>query len=145
MNRKHEFTGKHLMINYMDCQDKALNNLEKLEQIMVKACEDAKATILNITKNLFPVKNLPIHGISIVIILSESHASIHTYPEFNSCFVDFFTCGSTCEPEQFAKTLTKYLNPKKIITKLFIREEEFIEENLKKQSPQTLLKKLVEI
>jgi S-adenosylmethionine decarboxylase len=125
----------------MDCQNSALNNLDKLEKVMKKACEDAKATILNTTKNLFPSPDSFASGISIVIILSESHASIHTYPEYNSCFVDFFTCGNTCLPEKFAQTITKYLKPQKIKQKLFIREDDSIKEEQKKQ--RNSLKKLL--
>ena len=49
-----------------------------------------------------------------IILLSESHASIHTYPEHGGCFVDFFTCGTTCKPENFDKYMQNYLKPKNI-------------------------------
>ena len=131
--KKHEFIGKHLMVNYMNCNKEALNNFEELENVMKKACIASKATVLNTTKHLFPMENKDIIGISMVLILSESHASIHTYPEYNSCFVDFFTCGTDCLPENFDKTMREYLLPQKIKSKLFFRDEEIIREHFPPQ------------
>ncbi|NGX34138.1 MAG: S-adenosylmethionine decarboxylase proenzyme [Candidatus Anoxychlamydiales bacterium] len=125
----HEFTGKHLMVNYMNCDKQALSNFKELEEIMKKACTASKATVLNSIKHLFPVKNSDIIGMSMVLILSESHASIHTYPEFSSCFVDFFTCGTECLPEEFDKTMREYLKPKDVKAKLFLRDSEIIKDH----------------
>jgi len=125
----HEFTGKHLMVNYMNCDKQALNNFKQLEEIMKKACTASKATVLNSIKHLFPVKKSDITGMSMVLILSESHASIHTYPEFSSCFVDFFTCGTECLPEEFDKTMREYLKPKNVKAKLFLRDNSIIKEH----------------
>ncbi len=125
----HEFTGKHLMVNYMNCDKQALTNFNQLEKIMKKGCTASNATVLNAIKHLFPIKNSNIIGISMVLILSESHASIHTYPEFNSCFVDFFTCGTDCLPEEFDKTMREYLKPKGIKSKLFLRDNKIIKEH----------------
>lgn len=48
-------------------------------------------------------------GLSIVVLLSESHASIHTYPEQNCMFVDAFTCGTNCNPQSIIDTLIEEL------------------------------------
>ena len=59
-----------------------------------------------------------------VILLSESHASIHTYPEFNACFVDLFTCGEKCSSEYFDQALQSYLKPKLVNGRTLIRTHE---------------------
>jgi len=129
MNKEnYEFTGKHLMVNYIDCNCLAINNAEKLENVMKNACQMANSTILNTSRHLFPIENSSLMGISIVIILAESHASIHTYPEHNSCFIDFFTCGNRANPGKFNEILKKYLKPKKTYLKTFLRENLFIKE-----------------
>jgi len=126
----HEFTGKHLMVNYMNCDKQALSNFKDLEEIMKKACTASKATVLNAIKHLFPIKDSNIIGMSMVLILSESHASIHTYPEFNSCFVDFFTCGTDCLPEEFDRTMREYLKPLDVKAKLFLRDSRIIKDHV---------------
>ena len=79
-----------------------------------------------------------------VLILSESHASIHTYPEDRSCFVDFFTCGTDCLPENFDKTMREYLLPQQVKSKLFFRDEKIIREHFPTQnSPKNFIKDFV--
>lgn len=136
----HEFTGKHLMVNYMNCDKQALNNFKQLEEIMKKACVASKATVLNTIKHLFPVKNSDIIGMSMVLILSESHASIHTYPEYSACFVDFFTCGTECLPEEFDRTMREYLKPIDVKAKLFLRDNKIIKNHPFKMDDKVLEK-----
>ncbi len=72
----------------------------------VKACG---AQILDSSKYVFPPD-----GITMVLLLSESHASIHTYPEYNSCYIDLFTCGERCDYRKFEEALEQYLQPESI-------------------------------
>ena len=50
-------------------------------------------------------------GVSVVLMLSESHASVHTYPEYNACFLDIFTCGEQIRVEPFGEILEKLWQP----------------------------------
>jgi S-adenosylmethionine decarboxylase proenzyme len=43
-------------------------------------------------------------GLSVVLLLAESHISIHTFPEARAAFVDIFTCGG-CDPERGAEVI----------------------------------------
>jgi S-adenosylmethionine decarboxylase len=61
------------------------------------------------------------------LLLSESHAAIHTYPEHNACFVDLFTCGDHCHNEPFDRVLREYLKPGAVQSKVLIRDEAFTE------------------
>jgi S-adenosylmethionine decarboxylase len=47
-----------------------------------------------------------------LFMLSESHASIHTYPEHNACFLDIFTCGRAIDLAQFPDILCALWQPK---------------------------------
>ena len=49
-------------------------------------------------------------GVTVLALLSESHASIHTYPESGDIFVDVFTCG-TCEPHKAVAVLKRAFEP----------------------------------
>lgn len=111
----HAFSGDHLIATYYDCDDHALNNLEVLKQVMQDAVKATGATILDAISHQFVPQ-----GFSMVILVSESHASIHTYPEYHSCFVDIFTCGQ-CNVKCFDLILQKYLKPKKVRVEYLIR------------------------
>lgn len=129
----YEFSGKHFLASYLDCDLEALSNLEELQLAMDKAVGSCGATILNQNAHVFPP-----HGLTMVYLLSESHASIHTYPEFGACFVDLFTCGQHCSAEKFDKALREYLKPKTVNARYFARNdaiEEIPDYSLETQPP----------
>ena len=102
----YEFVGRHFMASYVGCVPDALQNLDCLQDAMQKAVRASGATLLNTARHVFPSG-----GATIVMLLSESHASIHTYPEHDSCFVDLFTCGLDCRADAFDAVLRRYLRP----------------------------------
>lgn len=112
----HKFAGKHFVASYMGCDQKAMGDLDGMIQAMDRAVAASGATILNKTPHVFPP-----NGLTIVYLLSESHASLHTYPEYGACFVDLFTCGDTCSPEQFDAILRDYLQPAEVNARVFLR------------------------
>lgn len=112
----HQFTGKHFFASYIGCDHKALSNAENLKESMTNAVKASGANLLNSVDYVFPPD-----GFSMVLLLSESHASIHTYPEYNTCFIDLFTCGDNCSAESFNAVLAEYLKPEYIEQKLILR------------------------
>ena len=121
-SEEHAFQGKHFMASYLECDPSALEDLDALRFVMTAAVEASNANILAINSHEFTGG-----GITIVYLLSESHASIHTYPEEGSCFVDLFTCGDDCSYTPFDEILRWYLKPKKAPTLLLLRDEDFVE------------------
>lgn len=115
---EHKFRGKHFVASYLDCDLRQLSDLEGLTRAMNEAVRASGATILDQTPYVFPP-----NGLTIVYLLSESHASLHTYPEYGACFVDLFTCGETCSSEQFDEMMRRYLQPKRVNARLFQRDE----------------------
>lgn len=118
-NETHKFRGKHFVASYLDCDRRQLSDLDSLMHAMSDAVRASGATILDQTPYIFPP-----NGLTIVYLLSESHASLHTYPEYGACFVDLFTCGDSCSSEQFDEVMRKYLQPQKVNARLFLRDEE---------------------
>lgn len=114
----YQFRGKHFVASYLDCDLRQLSDLEALIHAMDEAIQASGATILDQTPFVFPP-----NGLTIVYLLSESHASLHTYPEHGACFVDLFTCGDSCSAERFDEAMRKYLQPQKINARLFLRDE----------------------
>jgi S-adenosylmethionine decarboxylase len=115
----HLFKGKHFLASYLDCNKEALRDLDVLIRALDSAVASSGATILDKTSYVFPPD-----GLTIVYLLSESHASLHTYPEYGACFVDLFTCGDNCSSEKFDEALRNHLKPKRISARLLSRGED---------------------
>jgi S-adenosylmethionine decarboxylase len=96
--------GKHLLLEVYDVQFELLNDLITLQEVMEKGIERAGMTILNIFSHCF----IP-QGCTIVIALSESHVSCHTWPENGCIAIDAYTCGGG-NPKLIVLELLKYLN-----------------------------------
>ncbi len=115
----YEFKGTHFLVSYCDCDTDALSDVESLIAAMDMAVMQSGATILDSCKWVFPPT-----GLTMVYLLSESHASIHTYPEHGACFVDLFTCGEHCSSEKFDAAMRAYLKPKRVKDLNLIRHQE---------------------
>lgn len=96
--------GKHLLLEVYDVKFNLLNDIISLQETMERGIDRANMTILNIFSHCF----LP-QGCTIVIALSESHVSCHTWPENGSIAIDVYTCGDG-NPKLIAIELLKYLN-----------------------------------
>ncbi len=96
--------GTHLLLEVYDVKFDLLNDVISLQETMERGINRAKMTILNIFSHCF----LP-QGCTIVIALSESHVSCHTWPENGSIAIDVYTCGDG-NPKLIAIELLKYLD-----------------------------------
>jgi len=94
--------GRHLLIELNGCNPKILNDIKKVEEILVAGAKVAKATIIGTHFHQFSP-----FGISGVIVIAESHLAIHTWPEHGYAAVDIFTCGETLSPEIAAQYLVE--------------------------------------
>lgn len=118
-DQEYQFKGTHFLVSYCDCDNSALTNLDQLKESMTAAVEASGATVLDVSSWVFPPS-----GLTMVFLLSESHASIHTYPEHNACFVDLFTCGENCSAEKFDAVMQAYLKPKTVNHQMLIRNKD---------------------
>lgn len=85
--------GRHILVEFTDCNADILNDVDKVEKSMVEAAKTAGATVINSTFHHFSP-----WGISGVVVIQESHLAIHTWPEYRYAAVDLFTCGETVDP-----------------------------------------------
>ncbi len=99
--------GRHLLVELYDCDREALNDLDLLRDVMVKAAIDCGAVVLGDSFHRFSPQ-----GVSGVVVIAESHLSIHTWPEYGYAAVDVFTCGTTVNPEKAAEVLIEKLGSK---------------------------------
>jgi len=80
--------GKHYLLNLYGCEFDVLNNEVYLRNLIKLAAETTGATVLQTISHKFEP-----HGVTAMCLLSESHISIHTWPEKGEAAVDIFTCG----------------------------------------------------
>jgi len=99
--------GSHLLVELRDCNPAALQSLEKVRSAMVSAAEAASATIVDVSFHEFSP-----FGISGMVIIAESHLSIHTWPEYGYAAVDIFTCGDLIKPSEAAVYLIEQFESK---------------------------------
>ncbi len=85
--------GRHLLVEYYDCDTEVLDSVEEIRNAMVKAAELSGATVINDTFHHFSP-----FGVSGVVVIAESHLAIHTWPEHKFAAVDLFTCGDDVDP-----------------------------------------------
>jgi len=85
--------GRHLIVEYSNCDRGILNNSDLLEQYLKEAVRRSGATIV---RSVFHRYNP--QGVSGVVVIAESHLSLHTWPEYGYAAVDYFTCGDSVNP-----------------------------------------------
>ena len=91
-----------MLLELFDCDPDAINNLEAVKGALVEAAKRAQATIVDTVFHEFNP-----FGISGVVVIAESHLSIHTWPEHRYAAVDIFSCGDTLKPEVAAGYLVE--------------------------------------
>ena len=99
--------GKHLLLELNDCKHTILNDLPFIRETMLLAARECGATVLGESFHQFSPQ-----GVSGVIIIAESHLTIHTWPEHGYAAADIFTCGTTVQPEIAAEVIIEKLQPK---------------------------------
>jgi S-adenosylmethionine decarboxylase proenzyme len=92
--------GSHLLAEFSGCDPACLSSLEHITRSMLAAAEASGATVVTHSFHHFS----PL-GVSGVVIISESHLAIHTWPEHRFAAVDFFTCVNRVVPQRALDSL----------------------------------------
>ena len=97
--------GKHCVAELYGCDHSILDNEKTLITLIKESIDVAEATLLEISSHKFSPQ-----GVTIVALLSESHISIHTWPEDGNAALDVFTCGSS-KPDLALLHVINFLKP----------------------------------
>ena len=81
--------GRHILVDLWVNDASPLRRVETWETLLPNACREAGATVLGARFHQFEPE-----GVTGIVLLSESHASVHTWPEAGLVTLDVFTCGS---------------------------------------------------
>ncbi|MBS0639008.1 MAG: adenosylmethionine decarboxylase [Acetobacteraceae bacterium] len=102
-----KFAGTHLLVDLWGASN--LADPQHIDRALRDAAEAAGATILHGHFHHFS----PNGGVSGVLVLAESHISIHTWPERNFAAIDIFMCGA-CNPYHGIPALKAAFQPESI-------------------------------
>ncbi|GLI06630.1 MULTISPECIES: adenosylmethionine decarboxylase [Paenibacillus] len=108
--------GRHVAVDTWGVDFELLNNAEWLQAQMVEAAEVCGATVLSVQSKQFEPQ-----GATVLVMLSESHLSIHTYPERGFAALDCYTCGETVDPQLAIEHMLSVLKPEVSHAKKLVR------------------------
>ena len=110
------FNGRHVLAELGGIDAEVLDDEPFLRHAVEDALARAGATVGEVISKEFDPP-----GVTVLALLSESHASLHTYPLAGSAFVDVFTCGDRADPELAARLLAEALGARSIQTRTIQR------------------------
>ena len=108
--------GRHLILDLYDCDQALLDDYEELRRLLEVALNMAGAKILRVFGEKFKPQ-----GVTLLALLAESHASIHSWPEIGYCAIDLYTCGDTTNTHKAAEFLKNKLKSKQSEEKELVR------------------------
>lgn len=101
------FAGSHLLLDLWGADN--LEDPERIQAVLCEAAEAAGASVLHAHIHRFESGG----GVSGVVVLAESHISIHTWPERNFAAIDIFMCGA-CDPFKSIPKLREFFSPESL-------------------------------
>ncbi|MDI6840934.1 MAG: adenosylmethionine decarboxylase [bacterium] len=101
--------GVHILMEFHGCPSDIIKDSNSVKKFFLKAAKISGAHIVNsIFHNFNP------HGVSGVVVISESHFSVHTWPEYRYVALDLFSCSEDIDLEKAVEYLKTCLRPKSV-------------------------------
>jgi len=97
--------GSHVLADISGSDSPLLNDGEALESLLRRASEASGATVLTAHHHAFEPQ-----GVTAIVVLAESHVSVHTWPEWGGATLDAYTCGAA-DPEHLIDLVIAELAP----------------------------------
>jgi len=99
--------GRHLVVELQGCSPEKLKDIKALLEILSEAAVRSGATIVGRYAEKFGGGG----GVSAIVVIKESHISIHTWPEHGYAALDIFTCGQSVDPWKAYDYVVERLEP----------------------------------
>ena len=96
--------GRHVISELWGCNIEKLNDMKFIEETFVDAALRSGAEVREVAFHKFAP-----HGVSGVVIISESHLTIHSFPEHGYASIDVYTCGDRIDPNVAANFIAEAL------------------------------------
>jgi S-adenosylmethionine decarboxylase proenzyme len=112
--------GVHYLIDFFGCDEEQINSVDFWKKVLPESLRGSSMTILN----SFFYKFEP-QGVTGFLLLSASHISIHTWPEYGYVSCDLFSCSSEDESKKVMDYLVKNIKNSKAEIKKICRGYKF--------------------
>lgn len=109
-----KYAGMHLIAEFWGA--KRIEDEKAVRKILIGASKESQSHPLKVLTHRFNPQ-----GITGVVLLAESHISIHAWPEHDYVAIDLFTCGNKARPQMALDYLRKIYQPKKVEVKKILR------------------------
>ena len=106
----------HILFTLKYCPYGLLDDETHVNNVLINAANLSNSTLLSSSSHKFNP-----HGVTAVALLSESHISIHTWPENGTAVCDIFTCGEHTSPRSAASYMYEAMGAKDIVSQIFTR------------------------
>jgi S-adenosylmethionine decarboxylase len=110
---------KHILFTLKGCDAEDLDDEGFIRDTMFQAAKWCKSKLIALHSHKFSPQ-----GVTAVALLSESHISIHTWPENGIAVCDIFTCGDYTTPEDAVEYVRAELNAAEIVKQIIVRDLE---------------------
>ncbi len=99
--------GKHIIAELYGVPKELISNEKAVREIVEDVVKRAGLTkVGSVYKQFNP------HGVTGIVLIAESHVSIHTWPEYELVNLDVFTCGDTGKVDEAFELFLKRFKPK---------------------------------
>ncbi|MBI5133822.1 MAG: adenosylmethionine decarboxylase [Candidatus Taylorbacteria bacterium] len=105
MKKKQRVKGAHYTVDFFGCDPHQLDSLEFWQKSLLEAAKEANMEVLHSYYHQFEPQ-----GITGFLLLSTSHMSFHTWPEYNYVACDVFSCSRGDDTKKAVDYLKKALS-----------------------------------
>ncbi len=104
IEKKMHTTGLELLLDLYDCNSDSLSNVDALERVLREAIQPAGFEVVDRIAHQFSSQ-----GVTLVLILAQSHAMLHTWPEARFVTADVYACGLSADISPVLETVRQRL------------------------------------
>ncbi len=84
--------GRHMLLELYQCPQHIIDSIPVIEEILLNVVEQINATFVSKSFHHFSP-----YGVSGVVVIAESHITIHSWPEHGYAAIDVFTCDESID------------------------------------------------
>ncbi|WP_394699450.1 adenosylmethionine decarboxylase [uncultured Desulfobacter sp.] len=101
--------GRHITLEYYDCASDVLFDKDRVEKVLLSAALESGATIISSSFHQFEPQ-----GVSGVVIIAESHFTVHAWPEYDYAAVDIFTCADNIDLDKAVDSIKTQFSSRRV-------------------------------